>query len=463
MRKKSKHRIKPLILSLFLMIGFLIITGSTLTKAVAIENVKSDKVWNITLSNPKAQSIKILYSDNKPVIGLSIKFNKNNSKKLSITPPKNGWLKDKIYNIILSTKSVKSGKTITESRIVKTFQVEGHIDDIIFDDEVDNSATNKKEATVNPNSSKEVVKVDQKLSTADINTKYGNGVVYIEALDDNNIIFASGSGFIVDGNKLITNYHVIDKAMSLKITMSDGKKINVTKVLNFDINKDIAILQIENMKNLSSVKLGDSSKIKIGDECVAIGSPQGFKNTVSTGIISGIRESETRKGNSDFQISAPINHGSSGGALFENKTGTVIGIVFSGLVNTSGDLNFAIPINDLIELMKTNLNKTLKTVMDEKYPPIKNSSETFFDKLSDVPLPNGYKIVNMIIDNNVVAYYLKDFDMVAYDKLLNDYNYSYWKLSNLNGKRVLNYIKDNSIISITTDSDGLYIIYGLIR
>lgn len=209
----------------------------------------------------------------------------------------------------------------------------------------------KKAASLN---FKTVSKPQQKLSVTDI-AKRKVGVVYIEVLDSKNKVSSTGSGFIVN-DKIITNYHVIAGASSATVTTNSGKKYNVTGVYAYDEELDLAVLKVNGSK-LPSVTLGDSDKISIGEKVVAIGSPIGLQNTVSEGIISSLRNGED---SCSIQISVPINHGSSGGALF-NEYGNVIGITSAGY-DTTGDLNFAIPVNLVKPLLKSNTAISLKEV-----------------------------------------------------------------------------------------------------
>ncbi|MCX8130905.1 MAG: S1C family serine protease [Clostridia bacterium] len=187
-------------------------------------------------------------------------------------------------------------------------------------------------------------------------SKKSNAVVLLNIIDKNNDIFATGSGFIVskDG-KIITNYHVIDTAEKIEAVMYDNTTYEVDGIVNYDKGKDIAVLKISSNKPLPYVTLGDSNKIELGDNIVAIGSPLGLKNTVSTGIVSSIRENMYRDafGCTDIQISAPISHGSSGGVLF-NMYGEAIGITYAG-ISQGENLNFAIPINEAKPLLNYGL------------------------------------------------------------------------------------------------------------
>jgi S1-C subfamily serine protease len=177
------------------------------------------------------------------------------------------------------------------------------------------------------------------LSVTEIAKKV-ESVVYIEvAFGDGK--GASGSGFIIspDGS-IVTNYHVIDGAESGKVVLNDGTTFTDIKVLGWDKVGDLAIIKVPGA-GLPAVTMGDSDAAQVGESVVAIGSPLGLQNTVSTGIISARREGF-------LQTTAPISHGSSGGALF-NMMGEVIGITSAGM-EEGANLGFAIPINDVKSL-----------------------------------------------------------------------------------------------------------------
>ncbi len=119
-------------------------------------------------------------------------------------------------------------------------------------------------------------------------------------------------------------------------------------------SQDIAILHIEGEnKQFRPVILGNSDDLQVGERVLAIGNPYGWENTVSDGLISGIREIDDFK---LLQITAPISPGSSGGALF-NMKGEVIGITTIGSQWGAQNLNFAIPINSLKSLIKQDLGE----------------------------------------------------------------------------------------------------------
>lgn len=193
------------------------------------------------------------------------------------------------------------------------------------------------------------------LEASEISSMVSPAVFYIEVKNSSNVVYASGSGFIIDKSGIIaTNYHVIEGAYGATIKLVDGRTFPVEKVLAYDKNRDIAVLKIA-ASNLPQVKLGDSDEIKNGDKILTIGSPEGLENTISDGLVSNRKRLIN---NMNFiQISAPISHGSSGGALLNYKA-EVIGIT-TAYYEGGQNLNLAIPINDLKPYLNTNLNITL--------------------------------------------------------------------------------------------------------
>ncbi|MEG1638853.1 MAG: trypsin-like peptidase domain-containing protein [Erysipelotrichaceae bacterium] len=167
----------------------------------------------------------------------------------------------------------------------------------------------------------------------------------------------AGSGVILSNDGyIVTNHHVINGATKISITTHNGKNYQA-KVIGSDQQSDLALLKID-ASGLNPAVLGDSSKLAIGDEAIAIGNPLGQGATLTTGVISALDRDITIDGETMtlLQTNAAINPGNSGGGLF-NSNGELIGIVNA---KTSGNniegLGFAIPINSakvvIEELMK---------------------------------------------------------------------------------------------------------------
>jgi len=170
-----------------------------------------------------------------------------------------------------------------------------------------------------------------------------------------------GSGFIIDPRGyIVTNRHVIAGADEIQVTLESKQKFKAT-VVGADPKTDVAVIKIDG-RNLPSVKLGDSRKLEVGDWVLAVGSPFGFTQTVTAGIVSA-------KGRSDMgildvedfiQTDAAINQGNSGGPLV-NIEGEVVGLntaIFSKSGGSVG-IGFAIPVNIIRKVVDAALSKRL--------------------------------------------------------------------------------------------------------
>ena len=167
-----------------------------------------------------------------------------------------------------------------------------------------------------------------------------------------------GSGFIVSSDGyILTNAHVVDGANVVTVKLTDKREFRA-KVVGADKQSDVAVLKID-ASDLPTVKIGDPNQSKVGQWVVAIGSPYGFDNTVTSGIISAKSRSLPNENYTPFiQTDVPVNPGNSGGPLF-NLQGEVIGINSMIYSQTGGfqGLSFAIPINEAIKV-KDDLVKT---------------------------------------------------------------------------------------------------------
>lgn len=170
-----------------------------------------------------------------------------------------------------------------------------------------------------------------------------------------------GSGFIISQDGLIlTNKHVVaDTEATYQVLTYDKKKYDVEKIYRDPLN-DLAILKISSKEKLKPLKLGDSSKLKLGQLVIAIGTPLGeFTNTVTSGIISGLGrgitagsplEGYVEKLDNVIQTDAAINPGNSGGPLL-NSSGEVIGIN-TAIAQEGQNIGFAIPVNTAKEIIE---------------------------------------------------------------------------------------------------------------
>lgn len=166
----------------------------------------------------------------------------------------------------------------------------------------------------------------------------------------------AGSGFIVSSDGyILTNAHVVRGADEVEVKLIDKRKFNA-KVVGADSRTDVAVIRIT-ASNLPTVKLGDADRLRVGEAVVAIGSPFGFENSVTAGIVSAKGRSLPSESYVPYiQTDVPINPGNSGGPLF-NMRGEVVGIN-SQIYSRSGGyqgVSFAIPIDvamDVAEQLK---------------------------------------------------------------------------------------------------------------
>ena len=171
---------------------------------------------------------------------------------------------------------------------------------------------------------------------------------------------SAGSGVIIDAKDgiIVTNHHVIKDSDEVRVSLTDGRHFTA-KILGSDPELDVAVLQIEG-KKLTSVKLGDSEILEVGDFVVAIGNPFGLGQTVTTGIVSALgRTGLGIEGYENFiQTDASINPGNSGGALV-NLNGELIGINTAIIAPSGGNvgIGFAIPM----DMVKSSVDQIIDT------------------------------------------------------------------------------------------------------
>jgi serine protease Do len=158
-----------------------------------------------------------------------------------------------------------------------------------------------------------------------------------------------GSGFIIsDDGYVLTNAHVVEGADEVIVTLTDRREFKA-KVLGADRRSDVALLKVD-ARNLPSLRMGDSNKIRVGDWVIAIGSPFNLENTVTAGIISA-KSRDTGEYLPLIQSDVAVNPGNSGGPLI-NMRGEVIGIN-SQIATLSGAFNgisFAVPIGEALRV-----------------------------------------------------------------------------------------------------------------
>jgi len=218
---------------------------------------------------------------------------------------------------------------------------------------------------------------------------------------------SQGSGFIFADGLIMTNAHVVNGSDKVIIGLTNGKKYK-GKLIGQDFFTDIAVLKIEGKGPWPKAKLGDSSKIKVGDWAIAVGNPFGLENTVTLGIVSNLKRNVTQLGIYDkklelIQTDAAINPGNSGGPLL-NSNGDVIGINTLIRSGPGAGLSFAIPINKAKEIVAQLINngKVIHpmigiSLIDESKFEIKNNSVKVGYVVPNSPAEKSGIMVNDLI------------------------------------------------------------------
>jgi len=185
-----------------------------------------------------------------------------------------------------------------------------------------------------------LVLAQSKLDTAQIAEKLAKSVVTLRGSGGG--VVNTGSGFIISSDgKIVSNLHVVRDMNNGGVQLATGEMYHSFTILAFDELRDLAILQIAGF-DLPAVELGNSNNVRVAEPVLAIGGPLGLQGTVTSGIVSALRD-VTGGGSKLIQTDAATNPGNSGGPLV-NGRGQVIGVITFKLSESEG-LNFAVPIN----------------------------------------------------------------------------------------------------------------------
>jgi S1-C subfamily serine protease len=209
----------------------------------------------------------------------------------------------------------------------------------------------------------------------------------------------TGSGAIIDrSGHILTNFHVIDGARRLEVTLADGSKWQA-RAIGVDPSNDLAVIKIDAPgEKLTVIPLGDSSKLVVGQKVLVIGNPFGFERTLTEGIVSSvgrsIRAENGRLIRGIIQTDAAINPGNSGGPLL-NSSGEIIGVstaIFSPSGGSVG-VGFAVPINTAKRIISQLITRGYVA-----RPFLGISGHNIFPALAQVlrlPVPEGIMVVEV--------------------------------------------------------------------
>lgn len=188
-----------------------------------------------------------------------------------------------------------------------------------------------------------------KLAISDMYSRYAPSIATIKTKDAQGKDIAQASGFVISEDGFIaTNFHVINFAHQAEVRIGD-RVFQDVYLAKYNPDMDIAVLKV-NAEGLLPLPIGDSEGLVSGQFIIALGNPLGFEKSVSSGIISAIRSSTTLK---LIQMTVPVSPGSSGCPVL-NEYGEVVGIATIASFFIAQNLNFAVPINYLKEMVRKN-------------------------------------------------------------------------------------------------------------
>ncbi|MBC2578818.1 S1C family serine protease [Clostridium sp. DJ247] len=216
---------------------------------------------------------------------------------------------------------------------------------------------------------------------------------------------ALGSGFFYDDKgDIITNSHVVGDASTVNVKMADTTIYRGT-VIGKSSTTDVALVRVAELTGKEPFKIAKAKNMEVGDEVIALGSPLGLQNTVTTGIISGVNrdfniENYAYKG--VYQISAPIYPGNSGGPLLDKKTGEVLGINSAKVGKET--IGFSIPINQVLSLANSwaanpSVSSTKSEVSNSKQKQSLSEQDAaylvsyFYDSLNSQDYVTAYSLL----------------------------------------------------------------------
>ncbi|WP_238591044.1 S1C family serine protease [Oceanobacillus picturae] len=206
---------------------------------------------------------------------------------------------------------------------------------------------NDEELSVNNPTINKVNVNEETLDLKSIIHEAEKNVIQIEAQNDESTL--TGSGFLFnEKGDIITNAHVIRDADTIYVRTANAQ-IYPAAVVGIGDSLDVAVIRVPQLAGKNYLEVEKDLNAEIGDEVIALGSPHGFQNTVTLGIISGAERNFSVDGfdySNVYQISAQITHGNSGGPLIHRNTGKVVGINSVG--TEDGTIGFSIPTNEVI-------------------------------------------------------------------------------------------------------------------
>ncbi|WP_245837240.1 S1C family serine protease [Virgibacillus phasianinus] len=306
-------------------------------------------------------------------------------------------------------------------------------------------------------SSSGINKISNSPQTLNLKTIIHNAeknVMQIEGQNGDTTI--TGSGFLYnEKGDIITNAHVVKNADIIRVRTSNAR-VYPAAIVGISEDVDIAVIRVPQMANRSPIPIEKEIKAELGDEVIALGSPHGFQNTVTLGIISGTERNFTVDGfdyKNVYQISAQITHGNSGGPLINRSTGEVIGINSVG--TKDGTIGFSIPLADVIDQIEqwSNEAQLEELKFSTTSQVIDNIDEEAFKE-------DAAYLINYFLDSIVMRDYISAYTVLGSDMQsgtsYSDFREQYIHVVNLTYKDFTTSLTDNNQIEAPIQIDYSY-------
>ncbi|MCP8616015.1 S1C family serine protease [Salirhabdus salicampi] len=262
-----------------------------------------------------------------------------------------------------------------------------------------------------------------------------------------------GSGFIYNNQgDIITNAHVVQGADSIYVKTSDARTYPAA-LIGIGTEEDVALIRVPQLIDRSPNSVNPDFEADIGDEIIAVGSPLGFQNTVTVGIISGKNRSFSIQGydyNNAYQISASITNGNSGGPLIHRQTGQIIAINSAG--TKEGTMGFSIPLNNVYDLVQMWTDQAEN--MDLEF----NVDSSIYDKVSPEQLEEEAKyIIDYFFKSINLRDYFNAYALLGSDRQnetsYQEFRENYIQIMEIN-KQIVNYeLLSNNRMKFTIEED----------
>lgn len=229
----------------------------------------------------------------------------------------------------------------------------------------------------------------------------------------------TGSGFLYnEKGDIITNAHVIKDAETIYVRTANAR-VYPAAVIGKGDKTDVAVIRVPQLAGETGLTIESESVAEIGDEVIALGSPHGFQNTVTLGIISGTERNFSVDGydySNAYQISALITHGNSGGPLINRNTGKVIGINSVG--TEDGTIGFSIPIIDVIKDIEVWSNEAQNSQLTF------NSTEDLLNTIDPKQFEQDAEyVIEYFLDSIIIRDYVAAYSLLG-DSIQTQHSYS---------------------------------------